>query len=68
MYQTMELTPNLIISLITFIFTLWVTYATLNNRIKKLEEKMEKIDIEKIWITLTEIQKDIEYIKKNMDK
>lgn len=64
----MELTPNLIISLITFIFTLWVTYATLNNRIKKLEEKMEKIDIEKIWITLTEIQKDIEYIKKNMDK
>lgn len=64
--------PATIISLIVFIFWLWVSYATLNNRLSVVEEKQEEFNIIGIQTQLAEInkniagiQKDIEWLKMN---
>lgn len=58
--------PARIVSFIVFIFWLWVTYATITNRIQKLEEFDKSIDMVKIESTLSQIQTDIERIKLNL--
>lgn len=59
--------PARIVSFCVFIFWIWVTYATITNRISKLEEFERSIDMVKIETTLTAMQKDIEYIRLNMN-
>lgn len=59
--------PARIITFIVFVFWLGVTYATLISRINKLEEFERSVDMVKIETTLTAMQKDIEYIRLNMN-
>lgn len=59
--------PARIVSFCVFIFWLWVAYASITNRIQKLEEFERSVDMVKIETTLTAMQKDIEYIRLNMN-
>lgn len=60
--------PETIISLVAFIFSLWTVWATLNNRIKELEGKMEEVDAIDIKTKLAEIQTDLTWIKAKLDE
>lgn len=60
--------PETIVSLIAFIFSLWTVWATLNNRIKELEGKMEEVDAIDIKTKLAEIQTDLTWIKAKLDE
>lgn len=59
--------PARIVSFCVFIFGLWVSYATLLNRIQKLEDFDKSVDMVKIESTLSQIQTDIEWIKINLN-
>lgn len=58
--------PARIVSFIVFVFWLWVAYASIVNRIQKLEDFDKSIDMVKIESTLSQIQTDIEWIKMNL--
>jgi len=60
--------PATIISLIVAIFGFWVTRWTLNNRINRIEEFQQTVDMVQIQSTLSSIQKDIEWIKIELRK
>ena len=60
--------PTTWISIIVFIFWLGGIYATTNNRISELEKKYAEMDLVKIQTTLSQIQTDIEWIKKSLVK
>lgn len=60
--------PKNIIAIIVFIFWLWVAWTTLNNRINKLEEFKDTVNMVEIQATLSSIQKDIERIKIELQK
>ena len=60
--------PARVISFCVFIFGLGVTYATLTNRISKLEEFQKSVNIVKLESTLTSIQKDIEHMKIDINR
>jgi len=60
--------PWTIITLIVFVFWLWWLRATLNNRLTRLEEFQQSIDMIEIQSTLSSIQKDIEWIKIELQK
>lgn len=59
--------PARIVSFCTFLVTVWVTRWTLNYRVNKLEEFQKSVDLVKIESTLTAMQKDIEYIRLNLN-
>lgn len=59
--------PARILSFCVFLFGLGVSYATLLNRIQKLEDFDKSIDMVKIESTLSQIQTDIERIKINLN-
>lgn len=59
--------PARIVSFIVFIFWLWVAYSTILNRIQKLEDFQKSVDMVKIESTLTAMQKDIEWIRMNLN-
>lgn len=59
--------PARIVSFCVFLFGLWVSYATLLNRIQKLEDFDKSVDMVKIESTLSQIQTDIERIKINLN-
>jgi hypothetical protein len=60
--------PWTLVTFVVFVFWLWATWSSLNNRIKDLEKKAEEIDITKIEIKLAEIQKDLQRIRDELDK
>lgn len=60
--------PWTIISFIIFVFWLWATRSNLNGRIKKVEEKTDRIDSAKIESRLAEIQTDLAWIKNELNK
>ena len=60
--------PATWISFIVFVFWLGGLYATTNNRITELEKKYNEMDLIKIQTTLSQIQTDIEWIKKTLVK
>ena len=60
--------PTTWISFWVFLFGLGGLYATTNNRISELENKYNEMDIIKIQTTLSQIQTDIERIKKTLVK
>lgn len=51
--------PATIVALIVFVFWLWISRATMNSRVNKLEEFQSTIN-------MVEIQKDIAEIKTNV--
>jgi len=55
--------PANLVSLVVFIFWLWVTWSNLNWRIKNLEKKTDEIDITKIETKLAKIEADLEWLK-----
>ena len=62
------LNPTVRISFIVFIFWLWVSYSTLNNRISALEKAQAELDVAYIQTTLAQIQTDIQWIKIELQK
>lgn len=58
--------PTTIWSIIVFIFSMGGMYATMNNRISRLEEFKANVDVVKINTTLAQIQADIERIKNDL--
>lgn len=60
--------PETICSLVAFVFSLGTVRATLNNRIKELEMKMEEVDAIDIKTKLAEIQTDLTWIKAKLDE
>ena len=59
--------PARIVSFIVFVFWLGVAYSTIINRIQKLEDFQKSVDMVKIESTLTAMQKDIEWIRMNLN-
>lgn len=53
--------PATIITLLVFVFWLWVSWTNLNNRVKNLEDFRTDVNI-------VEIQKDIQEIKVNISR
>lgn len=66
--QERLLQPQTIISIVSFIFWLWVVRATLNNKIKNLEDKVKEYDWLDINTRLAQIQTDIERIKAKLNE
>ena len=62
------LNPAVWISFIIFVFGLWVSYSTLNNRITALEKVQAELDVAYIQSTLAQIQTDIQWIKIELQK
>ena len=60
--------PWTLVSLVVFVFWLWATWSNLNGRLKDLEKKTEEIDWIKIETKLAEIQKDLQWIKEELNK
>ena len=60
--------PATRISFLVFVFGLGVVWATTNDRISQLEKKYDEMDLIKIQTTLSQIQTDIERIKKSLSK
>lgn len=51
-----------------FIFSLGWTYASLNNRISDLEKFQDEANIMELKTILVQVQRDIEWIKNDMQK
>ena len=60
--------PATIVTIVVFVFGLWISWATLNNRVNRLEEFQQTINMVEIQSTLSSIQKDIEWIKIELQK
>ena len=60
--------PAVWISFIAFIFWLWVSYSSLNNRISAIEKEQAELDAAYIQTTLAQIQTDIQWIKIELQK
>lgn len=60
--------PAVWISFIVFVFGLWVSYASLNNRLYALEKAQAELDVAYIQSTLAQIQTDIQWIKIELQK
>ena len=60
--------PSTLIELLVFVFWLWATWSSLNWRIKELERKTDEIDWIKIETKLAEIQRDLQWIKEELNK
>lgn len=65
--QTRILQPQTIISIVSFVFGLWVVRATLNSKIRALEEFKKTIDAIEINEKLARIQTDLDWIKKQWE-
>lgn len=66
--QTRLLQPQTIISIVSFVFGLWVVRATLNSKIKALEEFKKTVDIVDINMKLWQIQADLDWIKRQREQ
>lgn len=60
--------PSTLINIVVLIFGVGTTWANLNNRIRKVEEKADKIDATKIEAKLAEIQTDLQWIKAELNR
>ena len=60
--------PTTRIGFWVFLVWIWVTRWSLNTRIDTIEKKYDEMDLVKIQTTLSQIQTDIEWIKKSLVK
>ena len=58
--------PARIIAFCGFLITVWITRWTLNYRVNKLEDFQKEVNLVEIQKTLSQIQTDLEWIKKNL--
>ena len=62
------LDPSTIVSIIFFVFWLWVTRANLNAKQRELEKRIEKIEDLDLDSRLTKMQVDLDWIKTTLDE
>lgn len=55
--------PETIISAIAFVFSLWTIRATLNNRLRRAEEKIKSLEDLDLDAKLAKIMSDLEWLK-----
>ena len=60
--------PANLVSLVIFIFTLWVTRSKLNGKIEELERRIQKIEEADLDTKRREIKIDLDWIKKEIEK
>lgn len=60
--------PTTRISFCVFIFWIGAVWGSLNSRIEQIEKNVNEMDLIKIQTTLSQIQTDIERIKKSLIK
>ena len=60
--------PNTIVTLIAFIFTVWVAWSNLNWKVKEIEKRVEKIEDLDLDSRLTKMQVDLDWIKTVLDE
>lgn len=60
--------PTTRISFCVFLFWLGGLYATTNARISAVEDDVREIQGYKLDVKIAEIQKDIQYMRENMDR
>ena len=58
--------PWVIISLLVAIFGIGTTWWVLNYRVNKLEDFQKEVNLVEIQKTLSQIQTDLEWIKRNL--
>lgn len=58
--------PNTIVSLIAFIFWLWVLYSNVIWKLKILEKRIDKIEDLDLDSRLTEIQTNLKWIMEKL--
>ena len=58
--------PNTIVSLIAFIFWLWVIYSNVIGKLKILEKRIDKIEDLDLDSRLTEIQTNLKWIMEKL--
>ena len=58
--------PQTIVSIIVFVFWLWVTRATLNAKLKEIEKRVDKIEDLDLDSRLTEIQTNLKWIMEKL--
>jgi hypothetical protein len=60
--------PATRISFLVFVFWLGGLYATTNARISAVENDVREIQWYKLDVKIAEIQKDIQYMRENLDR
>jgi Co/Zn/Cd efflux system component len=60
--------PDTIISLVIFMFTLWWAWSTINSKQKDLERRIEKIEELDLDSRLTRMETTLEYIRTSLEK
>ena len=60
--------PSTLINIVVLVFTLWVTRANLNTKLKDLEKRVEKIEDLDLDSRLTKMQVDLDWIKTVLDE
>jgi Co/Zn/Cd efflux system component len=60
--------PDTIISLVIFMFTLWWAWSAINNKQKDLERRIEKIEELDLDSRLTRMETTLEYIRTSLEK
>ena len=58
--------PNTIVSLVVFIFWLWVIYSNVIGKLKELEKRIDKIEDLDLDSRLTEIQTNLKWIMERL--
>ena len=59
--------PWVVVSILIALFWVGVTWGTLNFRVNKLEQFQQEVNLVELQKTLTAMQKDIEYIRLQMN-
>ena len=60
--------PSTIVNFVIFIFGLWVAWSKFNSEIKELERRIVKIEELDLDARLTQMQIDLDWIKKTLDE
>ena len=60
--------PWTLVSFVVFVFGLWATWSKLNWEIKELKKRVERIEELDLDARLTQMQIDLDWIKKTLDE
>ena len=60
--------PLTIWKIVALIFVLWMTWSTLNYRIEYNNERLDKYDAMHIDVAIMQIQTDLAWIRKTLEK
>ena len=60
--------PQTLVSFIIFVFWLGAAWTRLNNRLKECEKRLDKIDELDLNSRLTQMQIDLDWVKKSQDE